>query len=82
VTTSIAGAARVVTEARAGIIVADASPPALRQAIRTLAQDKELRREMGARGPSVATRFGVDAHAAHVVETYRLALQDADPRRN
>jgi glycosyltransferase involved in cell wall biosynthesis len=81
VSTAVAGAARVVTEAGAGIVVADESTDSLRTAIVALVDDPELRRTMGGRGRVAAQAFGAAQHAAAVLDTYRKAL-DADPGRN
>jgi glycosyltransferase involved in cell wall biosynthesis len=82
VTTAVAGAAHVVADARAGIVVEDESPDALRDAIHILAADPEQRRLMGDRGRAAAVRFSANAHATAVLDTYRKALADADPRRD
>jgi UDP-glucose:(heptosyl)LPS alpha-1,3-glucosyltransferase len=82
VTTRFAGAAAVVADAGAGTVLPDASTSGLREAILALAQNPARRRALGARGPAAAERFGTEAHAAAVLETYRRALTDADPRRD
>jgi len=79
--TSIAGAANVVTNADAGIIVSDESTAALRTAIHTLVRNPELRRGMGARGRAAAAPFGAKSHAGAALETYERALKDANPDR-
>ena len=82
ITTSIAGAARVVASSEAGIVLSDDSIGTLRDGIRGLVQDPELRRRMGERGRAAAARFGAESHAAAVLATYDRALGDADPRRH
>jgi UDP-glucose:(heptosyl)LPS alpha-1,3-glucosyltransferase len=82
ITTRFAGAADVLAEAGAGIVLPDESPARLREALLALVRDAARRRALGAQGPAAAEPFGPDAHAAAVLETYRRALADADPRRD
>jgi glycosyltransferase involved in cell wall biosynthesis len=82
ITTRFAGAADVLAEAGAGIVLPDESPARLREALLALIRDSDRRRALGAHGPAAAEPFGPDAHAAAVLETYRRALADADPRRD
>jgi UDP-glucose:(heptosyl)LPS alpha-1,3-glucosyltransferase len=81
VTTRFAGAATVVADTDAGTVLPDESTAGLREAVLALVQDPPRRRTLGARGPAAAERFGAEAHAAAVLETYRRALTDANPRR-
>jgi glycosyltransferase involved in cell wall biosynthesis len=82
VTTRFAGAADVLADAGAGIVLPDESPGELRAALLALIGDPARRRALGAHGPAAAERFGPEAHAAAVLDTYRRALDDADPRRD
>ena len=82
VTTSVAGASNVVAEVGAGVVLPDGSIAALRETMQTLLGDPSRRRAMGQRGPAAAERFGIEAHAAAVFETYRKALSDENPRRH
>jgi glycosyltransferase involved in cell wall biosynthesis len=82
ISTSIAGAAHVVTRAEAGIILSNQSIDALRDALNTLVQDPERRHRMGERGRAAAARFSPESHADAVLDTYKRALTDAHPRRD
>jgi glycosyltransferase involved in cell wall biosynthesis len=81
ITTSIAGAAGVVAQAEAGIVLPNESMPGLREALVALIRDPMRRRAMGERGRVAAERFGAESHAGDVLQTYRKALADAHPRR-
>lgn len=74
VTTEGAGSAEVVRSSRAGLVLADNSPPLLRAAISALLRDPARRREMGERGRAAAARFSPHAHAEAVLATYRQAI--------
>jgi glycosyltransferase involved in cell wall biosynthesis len=82
VSTSMAGAAGVVASARAGIVLADDSPTALRDAVRGLLGDPACRRKMGERGRAAAKGYGALSHARAVLETYERTLAGADSRRD
>jgi glycosyltransferase involved in cell wall biosynthesis len=78
----IAGAAPVVEQSRAGLILPEVTVPALREAVTTLAYDPELRRSMGERGRIAARPFSYKRHAGAVLETYRRAMARPDSGRD
>jgi glycosyltransferase involved in cell wall biosynthesis len=82
ISAGIAGAAPIVEESRAGLILPEVTVSALREALLTLSCDPELRRSMGERGRIAARAFGYKRHAGAVLETYRRALADVDPDRD
>jgi glycosyltransferase involved in cell wall biosynthesis len=79
--TVAAGAARAVREANAGVILGDASPPALATALAGLVADPARRRAMGERGRVAAARFGIEAHARAVLEIYEGVCRSRGNRR-
>jgi glycosyltransferase involved in cell wall biosynthesis len=76
VTTSAAGAAAVVKDARAGIVLAGNSVAELADAIAQLTVDPALRRELGKRGQAIAPDFDATAHARAMMRVYEAALND------
>jgi glycosyltransferase involved in cell wall biosynthesis len=80
VTTDAAGAARIVTEAGAGLVLSGRESATLRAALGSLARDSRLRDAMGRRGRAAARRFGIDAYAEAVLAGYWQALGDGEPQ--
>jgi len=80
VTTAATGSAREVESAAAGIVVADASPRPLREALSALLDNPDRRREMGERGRTAALQFLPEVHAERTLETYTKALQQRADR--
>lgn len=74
VTTTGAGAAEVVRSAGAGFVVPPNSGSQLREALTGLVRDPSKRRELGARGPRAAARFGTDVFARSVLAAYEQVL--------
>lgn len=70
VTTEAAGAARVVRDADAGIVLSDGSPDGIAGAVGNLVERPDLRRELGARGPAAAAPYGVHAFGERMLEVY------------
>jgi glycosyltransferase involved in cell wall biosynthesis len=75
VTTTATGSAREVQSAAAGVVISDASPRLLREALSALLDDPDRRREMGERGRVAAAQFLPEAHAERTLETYTKALR-------
>jgi UDP-glucose:(heptosyl)LPS alpha-1,3-glucosyltransferase len=82
ITTNMAGAAAAVADAEAGVVLPESATAGLAEVLRTLLQDPARRRAMGERGRLAAGRFGAQAHAASVLETYRSVVKDAHSRRH
>jgi UDP-glucose:(heptosyl)LPS alpha-1,3-glucosyltransferase len=80
ITTAATGSARELQSAAAGVVVEDASPWQLRQALSALLSSPERRREMGERGRTAALQFLPEAHAERTLETYTKALQQRADR--
>jgi UDP-glucose:(heptosyl)LPS alpha-1,3-glucosyltransferase len=80
VTTAATGSARELQSAAAGLVVQDASPLQLRQALSALLSNAHRRREMGERGRVVAAQFLPEAHAERTLETYMKALRERADR--
>lgn len=74
VTTSAAGAAAAVRDARAGIVLADDSVAELAAALSALTVDSARRRELGNRGRAIAPSFDAATHARAIVRVYEAAL--------
>jgi UDP-glucose:(heptosyl)LPS alpha-1,3-glucosyltransferase len=81
VTTAATGSAREVQSAAAGVVVEDAAPRQLREAVSALLDNPERRREMGERGRVAAAQFLPEAHAERTLETYTKALRENAGRR-
>ena len=82
ITTSIAGAASVVAQAEAGIVLPDDSTTGLREALDGIdSRPAATARPWASAGEWLHERFGAESHAAAVLETYRKALADAHSRR-
>lgn len=76
VTSAVAGAARVVEEAGAGLVLTDCSDECLREALATLLRDPAHRRAMGERGRAAAESFSAESVAAATIETYRRVQEE------
>jgi UDP-glucose:(heptosyl)LPS alpha-1,3-glucosyltransferase len=76
VTTTIAGASKIVEQADAGITVPPASPRELRAALELVLETRTRRDDLGARARRAAAAFGVDAHAARVLDVYEQILRE------
>ena len=74
ISTNAAGAAGVVEQAGAGLILREATPQTLAAALAALMADSSARTAMGQNGKTAAVRFGVEQHAAAVLATYDRAL--------
>jgi UDP-glucose:(heptosyl)LPS alpha-1,3-glucosyltransferase len=70
VTTRVAGAAPLVADADAGVVVADGRSPELADAIAGLLADPERRRAAGERGRAAATAFTAGAQAEAFISLY------------
>ena len=82
VTTRFAGAASVLADAGAGVVLPDESTAGLRETVESLIRDPARRLAMGKQGLAAAERFGPEAHAAAVLDTYRRIVTDAHSRRD
>ena len=74
VTTAVAGAAGVVREAGAGVVLSDGSAAAVHAAVGALLRDPGARRQMAERGRVAARRFGNDERGRRVVAVYEQTL--------
>lgn len=81
VASDAAGAASIVREARAGIIVPAGDRHAFQTAILRLLDDPELRRELGDRGRVAARQFGPEAHADILIGLYERVIREREQRR-
>jgi glycosyltransferase involved in cell wall biosynthesis len=80
VATSVGGVPELIVEGESGLLVAPNDPPALAEAILTLARDPELRRRMSEKNKAVVReRFTLEKSVASYEEVYRNV---AYPRRN
>jgi glycosyltransferase involved in cell wall biosynthesis len=80
VTTDAAGAASVVRQANAGIVVPTGDSRGFRVAVAGLVGNPELRRELAVRGPGAAAPFGAEAHAAALLDVYEQVVRErTDP---
>lgn len=70
------GTSFVVQGGVTGLVVPPCDPPALARALRTLLENPELRRQMGAAGKArVLAEFTPEVMVERIQEVYRLALQ-------
>lgn len=74
VTTSAAGAAATVRDARAGIVLADDSVSELAEALESLVGDPAYRHELGGRGREAAPSFDVQSHARAMIGVYERVM--------
>jgi glycosyltransferase involved in cell wall biosynthesis len=81
VTTAAAGAASEVERNGAGVILPEASPETLADAISALLNDPARRREMGERGREAASRFGADVQADAVLAIYERVVAEREAQR-
>ena len=81
VTTAVAGAAREVGRAGAGIVLDDGSPGPLRDAIAGLLTDPERRRELGEHGRKMAGKHSPEGQAKAVFKVYERILDQRRERR-
>ncbi len=71
VATAAPGTTEVVTNGRTGLLVPMRNPPALAEAIRTVLQDRDLARRLGAEGRTrVEAEFRADTMIARFAELY------------
>lgn len=77
VTTVVAGAASVLAEAGAGIVLEGAEVEALGHALEPLLERPELRRELGVRGRRAAARFGIGQYRDAVLAVYERVTRGA-----
>lgn len=76
VTTDVAGAASLIRESGAGLVVPPTSREALHESVERLLDDPDLRREMGARGRIAAQDFAATKLASRRLEIYeQIAAQ-------
>jgi len=80
VTTTVAGAAGIITEADAGVVVPPASPRALREALEFVLGNHTKRKQLGSTAKEIASRFGINAHAARVLDVYEDILRKRTSR--
>ena len=79
VTTDIPGCREVVRQGETGFLVEPRTPQALAQALRTLAEDPELRIEMGRRGRErAAAEFSLDRVVAATLAVYQRLSASAE----
>ena len=81
VTTTAAGAARVVQEAQAGIVLDHPTAKDVGKAVASLLNAPALRAAMGDRGRIAAERFGSSRQAAATLDVYRRASEEPAGRR-
>jgi glycosyltransferase involved in cell wall biosynthesis len=80
VTTDVPGCREVVAHGDNGLLVPPRAPAALAEALRTLAQDPELRLAMGRRGRERAVaEFSLDRVVAATLAVYELLSASAEP---
>jgi L-malate glycosyltransferase len=81
VATDVGGPSEIIGDGREGLLVAPREPRAWARAIRALADDAELRREMGRAGRRRVERaFTVERHAGAMVALYDRALSATGTR--
>lgn len=73
VTTAAAGAASVVAEAGAGVVVPTRAPRELAEAIRMLVDDPARRAALGVQGRAAADHFGSESQARAALRVYEVA---------
>jgi glycosyltransferase involved in cell wall biosynthesis len=76
VTTTRAGAARIVEEADAGVVVPPASPRDLREGLKLVLKTQTRRGDVADRARRTAAAFGVDVHAGRVLNVYEQILRE------
>ena len=78
--TEVGGPAEIVREGVDGMLLPPREPRRWAAALAPLVNDGALRREMGERGRERAREFGLEAHAAAMLDLYRgLAGRDSAP---
>ena len=76
ITTAVAGASGEVRRARAGLVVENGSPTGLTDAIASLLEAPDSRREMGERGRGAAYRYGEAEHARVMHQIYADVVEE------
>ena len=72
--TSVGGPAEIISDGREGYLLAPGEPAAWAAAVRRIAEQPQLRRELGRAGRERAREaFGLDRHAEAMLEVYRRA---------
>ncbi|HEX8689131.1 MAG TPA: glycosyltransferase, partial [Solirubrobacterales bacterium] len=74
--TDVGGPAEIVRPGVDGLLLPPRQPELWAQRLGPLIESSELRREYGLRGRERAAAFGLDAHAAAVLDLYRELLGD------
>jgi len=79
ITTAVAGASVEVRRSGGGLVIEDGSPTGFTEALASLLEAPDKRREMAEQGRRVASRYDEAAHARGMIEVYSGVVEN--PRR-